>query len=170
MSTKLRSTGSRFLENLAYLVPGSVGYRDRSRRKDEDSRLRSLLLHRLTEIRGTIVDLLARLAEGPPATWMDGIEERARNLDTLADAIRYAPYGFSGFFDAPSIAEETLDQILEVDLLLFEDLDHIEQTLLQHRSPLLRGGEPPGFLEMLDRRIMGLERHLIRRDKILGGT
>ncbi|MBM3317077.1 MAG: hypothetical protein FJY75_04410, partial [Candidatus Eisenbacteria bacterium] len=43
-------SGLRFLENLAYLVPGYQGYKERGRRREEDSRLRARVYRRLLQL------------------------------------------------------------------------------------------------------------------------
>lgn len=168
MSPEVRPAGTRFLENLAYLVPGYRGYKDKERRREEDSRLRSLLLRRLSEIRGMLVDILARAAEDPDSVDTEPMDERIEAIGSLSDTIRYAPYGFSGFFDAWEIAEGSLERILEVDLLLFEDLDLIEQVVLRAESIGKNQAVMDEFLTSLDELTTRFEHHLIQRDKILG--
>lgn len=169
MRSELRSSGARFLANLAYLVPGYRGYRDREKRREEDSRLRSLVLGRLGEIRESLTDLLAPPADrGPAPLWAPRLEEPARKLETIGDAVRYAPYGFSGFFDASSVREDTLERVLVADLLLFEDLDRIEALLGHVPEGHDIEAAVGGFLHLLNDGIERLERHLILRDKILG--
>lgn len=162
-----RPAGSRFLENLAHIVPGYQGYRERDKRRDEDSRLRGRLLQHLAAIRGSLADLITAVgAEADGCA--DVLDRRAVRLDGIADAIRYAPYGFSGFFDATVIREEALDHILEADLLLFDDLDAIERAtdrIAIHPRPASRFRVA---IEEMDQRIEDLERHLITRDKLLG--
>ncbi len=167
-SAEVRSTGSRFLENLAYLVPSYHGYRDRGSRREEDSRLRARVLQGLSEIRGLMADLLGNLAETWSLIFLEAVDRRMKRLDTLADAIRYAPYGFSGFFDGPDVREEVLERVLECDLLIFDDLDHLECQMQR-----ARGLQSPaaGFEENIreiDCAISRLEHHLIQRDKTLG--
>ncbi len=160
-------TGSRFLANLAYIVPGFHAYRDPTERRDEDSRLRMLLLRRLGEIRGRLNDILG---ETPPETRgaAASLEERVARLDGIADAIRYAPYGFSGFFDADAIGEDALERILGADLALFEDLDEIESAIDAAPLPTRSVARRKEFLLRLDDGTERLERHLILRDKLLG--
>lgn len=163
-----RPAGSRFLENLAHMVPGYQGYRDRELRRDADSRLRAHLLQRLASIREALSELIT--AAGVEAS--DGcgevLDRRSSRLDGISDAIRYAPYGFSGFFDAIDIREDALDRILEADLLLFDDLDAIERAV--DRIPI-RPRQNSRFraaIMEMDERIESFERHLITRDKLLG--
>ncbi len=170
MSPEVRPTGTRFLENLAYLVPGYRGYKDKERRREEDSRLRSLLLGRLSEIRGILVDILAGAAEDPDSVETEPLDDRVESIGFLSDTIRYAPYGFSGFFDAGEVAENSLDRILEVDLLLFEDLDAIEQIVLKTELIGTDQSSMDVFLVHLDESTSRFEHHLILRDKILGNA
>lgn len=170
MAVESNTTGSRFLENLAYLVPCSIGYRLRGQRREEDSRLRALLLQRLRAIRGTMNDSLVVPTDAPEPSWAECLDERADKLDRVATAIRHAPYGFSGFFEAEEIAEGTLDQILEVDLLLFEDLDAIQALLTCLEEPMTSGPAFQDFIQSLDDATRRFENHLILRDKLLGNA
>ncbi len=47
--TESTDGGHRFLKNLAYLVPGYRGYKDKSLRREEDARLRNRVLGKLAE-------------------------------------------------------------------------------------------------------------------------
>jgi len=163
-----RPVGSRFLENLAHLVPGYQGYRDRDCRREEDSRLRARLLQRLASLRGTLAEFTD--ATGAELTWRcaEILDRRACRLEGIADAIRYAPYGFSGFFDAGAVREDALERILEADLVLFDDLDMVERAIDRisiHPRPNARFRDA---VAEIDERIECLERHLIMRDKLLG--
>jgi hypothetical protein len=164
----IRSSGSRFLENLAYLVPTYEGYRDPARRRDEDAKLRSRLIDGLLEVRGALVDFLDIHSSRWIPSWVEGIERRILRLETLSDTIRYAPYGFSGFFDAAEVREETIEKILEVDLLIFDDLDELERQIRGASPRILRIREYQEFLDSFDERLGRMERRLITRDKCLG--
>ncbi|MBM3286381.1 MAG: hypothetical protein FJY88_03380 [Candidatus Eisenbacteria bacterium] len=165
-----RSAGSRFLANLVYLVPSYHGYKARDSRRAEDARLRARLLEGLAEVRRRIAESMARGAESWPAPWLSRTDRQAKRLDTLADTIRYAPYGFSGFFDADAVSEESLEWILEADLLLFDDIDRMDRA-----EQLVAEGPPPmqileAFITELSDAIGKMEEHLVLRDKALGGT
>ena len=161
--------GSRFLENLAYLVPGYQGYKDPASRREEDSRFRARLLERLASIRTTLGEYLGA-AVGSRENDAARAEAQALRLDGIADAIRYAPYGFSGFFDAPAVGEDVIDRILVSDLTVLQDLDLIEGICLsldpEQRSSRACAPSICDLIESIDR----IERHLIMRDKVLGGS
>jgi hypothetical protein len=82
--------------------------------------------------------------------------------------VRYAPYGFRGFFDAEKVREETLEKILETDLLLFQDLDETVERLRGATFPPRTKTAFTAFLNDLDTDIERVETRLVARDKILG--
>ena len=48
-----------------------------------------------------------------------------KGLDRLANRIRHADYGSSGFFDAVKIGEAELDRLYEFDLALAESVEYL---------------------------------------------
>lgn len=167
-STPGNISGTRFLENLAYLVPGYRGYKGRDSRREEDSRLRSRVLSKLSLVRQMLEDRVGRLTEQSLDSAVEALEQRLRRVEGVSDAVRYAPYGFSGFFEAVRVREETLERILETDLLLFQDLDDTIEHLRGSSFPPRTRTAMASYLDSLDQDIERVETHLVMRDKILG--
>lgn len=163
-----RPAGQRFIENLAYLVPCYQGYKNPATRREEDSRLRAKVLSRLGLIRGTMADILTDVGGIWPLLWITRMDCVIHRLDNLADAIRYAPFGFSGFFDAPHVREESLERILESDLLVLGDLEDIEEILPRFTASPLSREAYRALMEELEDPVVRFEQHLILRDKALG--
>jgi hypothetical protein len=160
--------GIRFLENLAYLVPGYRGYKEKELRREEDARLRGRVLAKLHVVKAIIEERLGCLTEQSLDSGADALDRRLRRAEGVADAVRYAPYGFSGFFDAEQVREETLEKILESDLLLFQDLDETVERLRGAPFPPRTKTAFTAFLTDLDADIERIEARLVARDKILG--
>jgi hypothetical protein len=160
--------GTRFLRNLAYLVPGYRGYKEKDLRREEDARLRSRVIGHLGEIREILHQRVERLRELSLESAERHLDARHARVEGLIRAVRFAPYGFAGFFDAGEIREETLEMILEIDLLLFQDLDDATE--------MLRGAPFPPSTETVFGRYFGtidhaldrIEHRLVARDKLLG--
>jgi hypothetical protein len=162
------SSGTRFLENLAYLVPGYRGYKEKELRREEDARLRGRVLAKLQAVRKLIEERLVRLTERSLESDAEFLDRRLRRVEGVADAVRYAPYGFSGFFDAERVSEKTLERLLEADLLLFQDLDEACERLEATPFPPRSRGGLRAFLDELDMDLDRIEARLVTRDKILG--
>lgn len=160
--------GTRFLENLAYLVPGYRGYKEKELRREEDARLRSRVLAKLHEVRNLLDQRMSKLTEGALDAHTEALDKRIRRLETLVDAVRYAPYGFSGFFDAESVREDTLERILESDLLLFQDMDDFSEIVRGTPFPPRSRSGFALFFESIDMNLDRIEHRLIARDKLLG--
>jgi hypothetical protein len=158
----------RFFANLAYLVPGYRGYKERDLRRDEDARLRSRVLGRLNEIGRMLTSHLDVLRQLALDTAQSQLEQRLDRLDRLGHAVRFAPYGFVGFFDVAAVSEDLLERILETDLLLFQDLDETCEFARGTPFPPPTRAAFTGFFDGLDSSIERVERRLIARDKLLG--
>jgi len=167
-TTPAMISGTRFLENLAYLVPGYSGYKGIGSRREEDSRLRSRVLAKLSLIRDLLEERIGCLSEQSLDSAVEALEQRLRRVEGVADAVRYAPYGFSGFFEATRVREETLERILETDLLLFQDLDDAVERIRGTAFPPRTRTAMTSFLDSLDQDVERIEVHLVMRDKILG--
>lgn len=162
------SGGTRFLENLAYLVPGYRGYKEKELRREEDARLRSRVLAKLHEVHSLLEARMSKLTEGALDSHTEALDKRLRRMEGLADAVRYAPYGFSGFFDAESVREDTLERILETDLLLFQDMDDFSEAMRGAPFPPRHRSGFALFFECIDQALDRIEHRLIARDKLLG--
>jgi len=160
--------GTRFLENLAYLVPGYRGYKEKELRREEDARLRGRVLAKLQAVRALLEDRLGRLTEQALEAGAEELDRRLRRTEGVADAVRYAPYGFSGFFDAEKVREETLERLLETDLLLFQDLDDALERLRGAPFPPRTRSAMAAFVQDIDADLDRIEARLVARDKILG--
>jgi len=100
------------LERLMAKIPGFKGFMERETRREVDALERQSMAANLSEIR---TDLLRQLESGG----LEGLQvlgEAEKALDGLAQEVRYADYGYTGFFDVAKIYEAQLDQVYQFDL------------------------------------------------------
>ncbi|MBD3160929.1 MAG: hypothetical protein GF346_02080 [Candidatus Eisenbacteria bacterium] len=162
-----RPSGLRFLQNLSYLVSTAVGYKDPARRRNEDARFRYQLLRRIEVIRGSLDGLAERAAEEEARALLEQAAAVQRLLDRSVAAVRYRPAGSAAPFARVVLDDSRLDAILEIDLILFEDLERIEAWA--HRQGLAATQSAPAIrLETLEAAIEQFEEHLLERDRLLG--
>ncbi len=170
MQASRNPNGLRFLENLAYLVPGYHGYRLRTSRREEDSRWRARVHGRIRTLQHALAELRAKWAEHPSEPDLSEVDRLCDHLAAIDDAVRLAPHAQWRFFETEILREEIIERTLEGDLLVFQDLDEIAN----HAAEGARiSGSPRrvrGFARALDQQLQQLEGHLIMRERILSGA
>lgn len=131
-------TGERrnWIERLADKIPGYNGYSDRERRRDMDKLHREHLANRLRGLKNPLSDLVRELTSSGRLMEVDPLDRAQRKLDRLENRVRFASYGYAGFFDAVKIQQPELDAIYQFDLSLEEHIDRAETKVgeLQGRS------------------------------------
>ncbi len=113
------------LERLGAKIPGFSGYLERELRREVDKLQRDWLAHQVDRARfamnGKIRDW-SRKGRLDVLTDAGSIE---KSLDRMANRIRHADYGSSGFFDAVKIGQAELDRIYEFDLALTDSVEYL---------------------------------------------
>jgi hypothetical protein len=169
MHAPQRPSGIRFLENLAYLVPGYQGYRQRGLRREEDSRLRARVYRRVLQLIDEVREI-EQAWQGSAAPQLLGeLSARRQQLMVFSDGVRFSPAESCRFFLAEKLREPTLEQVLAADLLIFADLDELTDQLELGK----RGSTAPrtlrAFLRVFDELLRRMEQHLIMRERALAG-
>lgn len=111
-----------WLERLVDKIPGFRGFQDRELRREVDKLQREHLAKELGQIKQAVRGKAQAYTDagqiGPLYLFgrMDG------RLDGLSQAIRFADYGQSGFFDVVKFNEPELDALYQFDLSLVGDI------------------------------------------------
>jgi hypothetical protein len=115
-----------WLERLGDKIPGYSGYIDRERRRDIDKLHREHLADRLRSFKAPLTDVIRELTNSGRLFEAGPIDLAVKKLDRLENRVRFASYGYSGFFDVIKIEQAQLDRIYQFDLALVEHVDKIE--------------------------------------------
>ncbi|HKP85236.1 MAG TPA: hypothetical protein VJZ26_04015 [Blastocatellia bacterium] len=115
-----------WLERLTSKIPGYSGYVDRERRRDIDKLHREHLADRLRRLKTPLTDLMKELSSTGRLFEVSPVDSSIKKLDHLENRVRFASYGYSGFFDVAKIEQAQLDSIYRFDLALVEHVDKIE--------------------------------------------
>lgn len=121
--------GKSCLQQLASIIPGYSGYLDKDRRRDIDKLHREHLAQELEKLKTPLTNLIRDLSETGRITEIKPIERLNSKLDKIANRIRYASYGYSGFFDVVKVQELELDKLYQFDLSLTEDTEAIKSQI-----------------------------------------
>lgn len=123
-----------WLEKLSSKIPGYSGYVDRERRRDIDKIHREHLADRLRALKSPLTDLMRELSNTGRLFEVGPVDAAIKKLDHLENRVRFASYGYSGFFDVVKIEQAQLDLIYSFDLALVEHVDNIETKLSELKT------------------------------------
>lgn len=110
----------KWIDKIAKSIPGFKGYYKKEERRETDQLLREKIANKLKTIKDVLNEkgrLVTKSGDLGPLDEIAGIDKK---LEKLSDSIRYANYGYSGFFDQKEISLDTLRSIYEADSSLME--------------------------------------------------
>ena len=113
------------LERLGSKIPGFSGYLERELRREVDKLQRDWLAEQVDRARFAINGKVREWSRQGRMENLDRAISVEKNLDRLANRIRHADYGSSGFFDAVKIGQAELDRIYEFDLALTDTVEYL---------------------------------------------
>jgi len=123
-----------WIERLSSKIPGYSGYVDRERRRDIDKLHREHLADRLRALKKPLTEVTGELTNGGRLFEAGPVDAAIKKLDQLENRVRFASYGYAGFFDVVKIEQAQLDAIYRFDLALVEYVDKIEARLSELKS------------------------------------
>ena len=80
-------------------------------------------------LKSPLTDLMRELTNTGRLFEVGPVDAAIKKLDHLENRVRFASYGYSGFFDVMKIEQPQLDLIYRFDLSLVEHIDNIETKL-----------------------------------------
>jgi hypothetical protein len=119
------------LERLGAKIPGFKGYLERELRRDVDKMQRDWLANQVDRARFAINGRIRGWTKAGRLEVLGAAGSAEKALDRLANRIRHADYGASGFFDAVKIREEELDRLYAFDLALSDTVEYLAAQVEQ---------------------------------------
>ena len=112
-----------WIDKIAKLIPGYAGYKSKEQRRDTDRALRQVIVSRLDDRRMVVDRTIADCSRQMKFDALEPLEALRRRLQLLSDMVRYAPAGYSGFFDTMQVKEADLELIYGHDLRVREEVE-----------------------------------------------
>jgi hypothetical protein len=131
-----------WLERLGDKIPGYNGYVEKERRRDIDKLHREHLADRLRASKQPVSDFVRELSSAGRLFEVGPLDRASKKVDQIENRVRFASYGYAGFFDAVKIQEAELDRLYRFDLALVEKVEELER---QARTLSERGATPEGL-------------------------
>ena len=111
------------LERLGAKIPGFSGYLEREMRREVDKMQRDWLAERLDRTREALQRRIRDWSRSGNLANLDLASSVDKRLDRIANRIRHADYGITGFFDAVKIYEPELERLYAFDLALVDEVE-----------------------------------------------
>ena len=154
------------LERLMNSIPGFKGYRERDLRRDADRLQREHISARLEDGKKALNQVAAALTRGGDLDVMNDVETARKRIDKVANRIRYAERGYSGFFDAVKVDETILAKLYAFDMGLLEDVEGVRAAA----AAATGASDPRAAVQDLVGRIDALDARLSERENVLRGV
>jgi predicted transcriptional regulator len=157
--------GESALERLMDSIPGFKGYRERDLRRDADRLQREHLAAQLDDVKKALNQVASAITRSGSLDAINDVETARKRLDKVANRIRYAERGYSGFFDAIKVEEAILARVYQFDMGLVEDVEGVRAAA----AAAAQAVEPRASLQDLIGRIDALDARLSERESVLRG-
>ncbi len=156
------------LERIAAKIPGFGGFKDRELRRDVDRLEREHLASEVERLKGSLRDRARAYTDAGRIGALQGFDRLDRQMDGLAQSIRFSDYGATGLFDPVKIGEAELARIYEYDLSVLQDLTEIESAVAAIPAP--SGDDPAAALDRTRERVSALADKWRGREQVVGGV
>lgn len=163
-----RPKAAVLLEKIARIIPGIAGYQDRETCRNTDRIVREKAAQSIRRCREGIsrtIDGLSRKPGGAGLTSIGPLENLSNRLERLEDGLRYAVYGYAGWFSSTGVMLEDLERLYQYDLDLLVRAESIFDVL---PGPGDTGGDA-GWMPRLSEEIDLLLQAVEDRRKVLEG-
>ena len=159
------------LEHLMRKIPGFAGYKDREQRRQADQIQRTFIADALSRERDRLTDVgKVLMAHGGLALLTD-IDRVSGLFDKVADRVRHATHGYSGFFDAVRIVEADLDRVYEYDLSMLQELSAVSEAITALGAAAEAGGSEAGQrLRAVEGYAKSLDQKIDNRTRVMMGV
>lgn len=154
------------LKNLLSKVPGFKGYLEKEDRRTADKLMREEIGDRYLEVLNKLNAVQTRLVDQGRIEYLDNLESVVTKIQTFIDRIRNAAYGYSSFFAAVKIDEQTLERIYEYDKSLLEGAQKMEELLISLEAAE-NDPEVESLLEEMNHQARELVNQVDRRKQVM---
>lgn len=129
-----------WLERLGDKIPGYSGYVSKERRRDVDKMHREHLADRLRAVKTPLNEAMREMTSTGRLMEVGPVDRVLKKLDRAENRLRFASYGYAGFFDVVKVEEAQLDALYAFDLALVERVEAVEEKARAVQSAAGREG------------------------------
>jgi hypothetical protein len=129
----------RLSERIAAFIPGFRGYKEKELRRESDRLIRNHLYLKLANEKNDLREISQKLADRRYFDVMTDMDRLNAKMDRVVEKVNHASYGYSGFFDAVKVKEDSLDRMIDFDNKLMDNVNALTAEIDGFKADLASG-------------------------------
>ncbi|MGD0450799.1 MAG: hypothetical protein ABSA79_07085 [Candidatus Bathyarchaeia archaeon] len=129
----------RLSERIAAFVPGFHGYKEKEIRRESDRLIRNHLYLKLSIEKNDLREIEQKLADRRYFDVLTDMDRLLAKMDRVVEKVNHASYGYSGFFDAVKVREDSLDRMIDFDNKLLDGVTALATEIDAFKADLASG-------------------------------
>jgi len=129
----------RLSERIAAFIPGFRGYKEKELRRESDRLIRNHLYQKLSVEKSDLREISQKLADRRYFDVMTDMDRLLAKMDRVVEKVNHASYGYSGFFDAVKVKEDSLDRMIDFDNKLMDGVTSLTTEIDAFKADLASG-------------------------------
>ncbi|HUK85857.1 MAG TPA: hypothetical protein VLU95_08335 [Candidatus Acidoferrum sp.] len=129
----------RLSERIAAFIPGFRGYKEKELRRESDRLIRDHLYQKLSIEKTDLREISQKLADRRYFDVLTDMDRLLAKMDRVVEKVNHASYGYSGFFDAVKVKEDSLDRMIDFDNKLMDGVTALTTEIDAFKTDLSSG-------------------------------
>ncbi len=129
----------RLSERIAAFVPGFRGYKEKEIRRESDRLVRNHLYLKLSTEKNDLREISQKLADRRYFDVLTDMDRLLAKMDRVVEKINHASEGYSGFYDAVKVKEDSLDRMIDFDNKLMDNINALVTEIDAFKVDLASG-------------------------------
>lgn len=148
-------------------IPAYGGYTEKETRREADKMLRVHIADKLGGYRRDFMKIAEKLTNDGRLEELSPVDRVAAKMEKVEDRIRFADYGYAGFFDPVRVDEHHLDKLYDFDAEILQQVMETEEFVTKAKKAAGEASELSKALEALTEKVEGLDAEFTKREGIL---
>jgi len=126
----------RLSERIAAFIPGFRGYKEKEVRRESDRLIRNHLDLKLSIAKTDLREISQKLADRRYFDVLTDMDRLLAKMDRVVEKVNHASYGYTGFFDAVKVREDSLDRMIDFDSKLIDSVTALSTEIDAFKADL----------------------------------
>ena len=129
----------RLSERIAAFIPGFRGYKEKEIRRESDRLIRNHLYLKLSAEKNDLKEISQKLSDRRYFDVLTDMDRLLAKMDRVVEKVNHASNGYSGFFDAVKVKEDSLDRMIDFDNKLMDNINVLATEIDAFKADLASG-------------------------------